>query len=350
MRWDDIYISGTGTWLAERVVTADEAVRTGRYTPEDAKRSGQLCLVVADDDERTPDMAVRASGQALRMAGTAPEELGTVLFGVTMHNGIDVWNSTAYVQRELGARRALGVEVRAGSNGGLAGLELACARLRARPDTGPALLTCADAWRDPHIDRWRADRGLVFGDGGSALVASAGPGFARLVSMVTTQDPELEGLHRGKQEFGPYRHSAEHPVDLFAQGREFLETMPKPEFLARCAAGVRAAVTEATEEAGTDVLQADHVVLPHFGERVLRGQCLDPLGLADFSRTTWEYARRVGHLGAGDQLAGLDHLVRGGTLEPGERIVLIGVGGGFSWTCAVLEIQERPRLPLPDRY
>jgi 3-oxoacyl-[acyl-carrier-protein] synthase-3 len=343
LRWDDIHITGTGAWLPEATVTTAEAVRTGRYGQDEADRSLQERLVVADGDDRTPDFAVRAGRQALDRAGTGPDQVAAVLHGVLMHNGIDVWNSVSYVQRELGAANAFGCEIRAGSNGGLAALELGAALLRGRPDSGPVLVTCADAWRAPYFDRWRADSGLVFGDGGSALVASREQeGFACLASLVTTQDPELEGLHRGNEDFGPYRHSARQPIDLFRRAQEFMTTMPKEEVWERGATGLRTAVERATDEAGTSVKEADHVVLPHFGAHLLARQCLEPLGLADFDRTTWEFARRVGHIGAGDQLAGLNHLAASGALAPGQKVVLVGVGGGFNWTCAVLEILHIP--------
>jgi 3-oxoacyl-[acyl-carrier-protein] synthase-3 len=46
----------------------------------------------------------------------------------------------------------------------------------------------------------------------------------------------------------------------------------------------------------------------------------------------------VGHLGAGDQFAGLAHLVDTGLLHLGQTCVLVGIGAGFSWTVAVLEV------------
>lgn len=342
MIWNEIFISGTGTWFPDEVVSARDAVLGGQYSADEAEHSQQISLTVSAESDRTPDMAVRASRSALRQAGTGPEELALVLFGVLMHNGVDVWNATSYVQRRLGAVNALGAEIRAGSNGGLTALEVACSMLSARHDVGPALVTCSDAWRAPHFDRWQADSGLVFGDGGAAMVVSREGGFARVLSMVTTQDPELEGLHRGAQEFGPYRHNAQHPIDLFRRAQEFIETMPRDEIWERGATGLRAAVDQATAEASLNVKEADYVVLPHFGARLLTRQCLEPLGLSDFTGTTWDFARRTGHLGAGDQIAGLDHLHRTGALAKGQRVVLLGVGGGFNWTCAVLEITDSP--------
>lgn len=58
--------------------------------------------------------------------------------------------------------------------------------------------------------------------------------------------------------------------------------------------------------------------------------------------TNWEWSRTVGHLGAGDQFASLAHLVDSGRARPGDRCVLIGVGAGYSWGCAVVEIDTVP--------
>jgi 3-oxoacyl-[acyl-carrier-protein] synthase-3 len=48
----------------------------------------------------------------------------------------------------------------------------------------------------------------------------------------------------------------------------------------------------------------------------------------------------VGHLGAGDQICGFNHLLETDRVRPGDRVMLLGVGAGFSWSCAVLEVLE----------
>ncbi|HEX8869078.1 MAG TPA: 3-oxoacyl-[acyl-carrier-protein] synthase III C-terminal domain-containing protein, partial [Lentzea sp.] len=81
----------------------------------------------------------------------------------------------------------------------------------------------------------------------------------------------------------------------------------------------------------------DWVVLPHFGRRRLDVNYLRPYGIEP-ERTTWEWSRTVGHLGAGDQFASLAHLVDTGKARSGQRVVMFGVGAGYSWGCAVLEM------------
>jgi 3-oxoacyl-[acyl-carrier-protein] synthase-3 len=60
-------------------------------------------------------------------------------------------------------------------------------------------------------------------------------------------------------------------------------------------------------------------------------------------RATWEFSRTVGHLGAGDQIAGFNDLLERGELAAGDRVLFVGGGSGFSCTCAVVEILDVPR-------
>ena len=54
----------------------------------------------------------------------------------------------------------------------------------------------------------------------------------------------------------------------------------------------------------------------------------------DVSASTWGFGSTTGHLGAGDQAAGLDHLLRSGAAKPGQRVLLIGSATGFACTVA----------------
>lgn len=69
--------------------------------------------------------------------------------------------------------------------------------------------------------------------------------------------------------------------------------------------------------------------VPHFGETLLRRQCLEPLGLKPMD-TTSQFGARIGHTGAADPLLGLQHLRSKSALTPGDYVALIGIGAGFT--------------------
>jgi 3-oxoacyl-[acyl-carrier-protein] synthase III len=65
------------------------------------------------------------------------------------------------------------------------------------------------------------------------------------------------------------------------------------------------------------------------------------LGVSE-EQTTWEYGRRTGHVGAGDWVLGLEHLLTGNELRAGDLVLLFGGGAGYTCTAAVVEILRVP--------
>jgi 3-oxoacyl-[acyl-carrier-protein] synthase-3 len=341
MRYESLFVAGLGSRLP-RPVPIDEHIADGLYDPEEQDETGQLAVTIAGPDDTQPDMAVRAGRLALERSTLPAESVSLLLHAVTAHNGLDGWNTAAYLHRQiLAGGSGLAVEVRQLSNGAMAAIELAAAYLTAGADREAALITSADRFCAPAYDRWRTSWGLVFADGASAAVLSRTGGVARVLSCVTVSDPELEGMHRGSLPFTAAPDPAEYPLDFRARTLDFAQHMGLEETGRRMAAGLRAAVTQAIAEADIKITDADYYVVPGFGRRLLHRECLDPLGIP-IDRTTFSWHAQVGHLGAADQFASLTHLSEAGLLEPGQRVLLIGIGGGFNWTCAVLNILERP--------
>jgi 3-oxoacyl-[acyl-carrier-protein] synthase-3 len=340
MRWNDLYVSGTGAWLP-KAVEVSEAMAGGRYPTESAERSAQLSVTVAGKDEYLPDMAVGAARQALARSGSSTGDVVAVFHSTVLHAGLDVWNLGSYIQRSVARPNAFVAEVRSGSNGGLVAVETAAAYLRAHQETGVAVVSAGDRWPEPYFDRWRADR-IVYADGAAAVTLSRTGGFAQLLAMVTRTDPELEGMHRGTERLAGIGSGPLEPVDLDRRHREFLAELSREEVWRRLDAGIRGTCAQALEEAGITGGEVDRFVVPHFGLWLTRRQILEPLGITDLGRTTWDFSRQVGHLGAGDQLAGLNHLAETGELRPGQHVLLVGAGAGFTWTGAVLRILRTP--------
>ncbi|WP_262391696.1 ketoacyl-ACP synthase III family protein [Nocardiopsis sp. CNR-923] len=394
MRYARMYVAGTGRWLPP-TVRVEDAVRDGRCRSSDVWRTG-IESVCVSEDASGPEMAARAAREALARAGVDHADL--VLHASTYHQGHDMWAPASYVQRaalgeggspgsgaagdiphrsvpggsvlpargsgprghagsgtgpERVGRTADGsggrgtaehgpaFEVRQLSNGGLAALELAAGYLSAGGGRSTALLTTGDRFCPPGFDRWVTDPGTIYGDGGTALVLSNRRGFARLISLVTASDPGLEGMQRGRRPFGaaPLEHGT--PVDVDAARRGFVADHGLDAVLERIDAGQEAALDRALSEADLKIEDVARFVLPNLGLARMRAHFLHRFEI-DPERTTWEWGRRIGHLGAGDQFAGLHHLVASGGLLPGERCVLVGVGAGFTWSVAVVELLHRP--------
>jgi 3-oxoacyl-[acyl-carrier-protein] synthase-3 len=342
MQLNDIYLDSLGVRLGRRVDLAD-AVADGRYPASEYKANGLTGAVVSD--EFAPDMAIHAVRQALSRSTVNPAGIRLLLHASTWFQGQDVWTPSSYIQQHTIGGRAPAIEVDQKSNGGMAALGLAVGYLSACPDDAAVLITTGERFCEPGWDRFRSESGTVMADGGTALLVTRRPGFARVLSAVLTSDSSLEGMYRGRS-LRDAPASGDKPINMRSRKTDFMRKRLSDldAISLQVAGGVGGCIREALAEAKTTVEEVRHFVMPNVGQTVRWWKLLDEMGVG-LDRTTWEFGRTIGHLGAGDQVAGLDHLIETGALEPGDRVVIAGTGYGFNWGCAVLEILEKPSRP-----
>ncbi|MBO2437676.1 ketoacyl-ACP synthase III family protein [Actinomadura nitritigenes] len=340
MRYEDIHVAGIGRHLPDPIETAD-AERRGLCARKDVWRTGIEAVCVSA--EAPPVMAADAARRAMADAGADPSDIELILHASVHYQGHDLWAAASYVQREAVGNACPAVEVGQQSNGGMAAIELAASFLAARPAGAKALVSTGDRFALPGFDRWRTDPGTICGDGGTAMVLARGAGTPEdgrdavlLRSAVSVSDPGLEKLGRGARPFADAPLEAARPIDAETPREEAVSELGFTEVLRRLRDGQVRAVEGALSEAGVERGDIDWFVLPHLGLPKMNVQFFEPLGV-DRERTTWDWGSRIGHLGAGDQIAGLGELVVSGRLAPGERCLLAGVGAGFTWSAAVVE-------------
>jgi 3-oxoacyl-[acyl-carrier-protein] synthase-3 len=341
MRCDGIGIASVADWLPGRVQT-EGVLSAGGYDADEYRETGTEAVTVADD-MAAPDMAVAAALRALEAAAVSPEEVSVLLHACLYHQGHDFWPVASYIQRcALPGNQALAVTVGQMSNGGLAALELGAAYLAAAPARSAALITAADRFCTPGFDRWRSDTGIVYGDGGAAAVLVKGDGCGRLLSIASVSDPSLEQMHRGGDPFTPAPWHNGQPLDIGRRKRAYLHQVGLSSTLERFGRGLREVVATALDEAGMTLPEVARFVLPNVGVKLIEREYLAHLDI-EWSQTIWhEWGKYTGHLGAADQLAGLSELLTNRWVEVGDRVALIGVGAGFTWTCALVEIASLP--------
>jgi 3-oxoacyl-[acyl-carrier-protein] synthase-3 len=338
MKIDQLFIAGIDTFLPP-AVSVKQAVADGRYDAREAAETALESVLVADD-QAPPDMAVRAARGAVARSGVDPAAISLILHASLYFQGIVFHPTASYIHNAaLGHHSALALEVNGASNGGLCSLELAATYLAASPVGAAALITTADNFCTPLFDRWKSHAGLVMADGASAMVLSRQRGFARVLSVATVSDPRFEHLNRGNE---PFRRVPV-PIELHRRRTEHTVEGSRDKHSRRFRNGLRAAVDHALRDSHTELAGIAHFSFSHIGRNLLEREYYRELEINE-SVTTWRFGRRTGHMGAGDQIAGLSFAMDHGALNPGDRFMMLGVGGGFTWSAAVIEIQER--LPL----
>ncbi|GAA0459417.1 hypothetical protein Ade02nite_13410 [Paractinoplanes deccanensis] len=336
---DRIGIAAATTWLPGTRQSADEARLLGRIDAEDLPATGAHSVPVAEE-ESAPDMAVLAGAEALRRAGTPAGRLALLAHAWIYHQGHDFWSPAHYVAARLGADRALPLGVAQMCNGGAAGLTTAVTRVLADPQPAEALVTTADRFTLPGFDRWRGDYAVAYGDGATAaLVRRYEPGRddLALLSLAVASAPELERMHRGDDPFSPAPRWLSSQVNVRRTKKAFLSAGGMRQFRDTARDKVREVLGRALAEAGVapDDPLLRTVLLPRLGPGTLELMYL-PVVEDTVKATPAVLGADTGHLGAGDFLANLADLSAPARLGAGELAVVLGGGGGFSWTCAVV--------------
>ncbi|MFB7190500.1 hypothetical protein ACFCZT_35555 [Streptomyces sp. NPDC056230] len=145
-------ITGTGSYLPERIVSNETATARAGVTAEWIER--KTCIRerrCAADHEAASDLATEAALRALADAGARPEELAWIVVATSIPDHPQP--ATAVFVRRLGARRAAAFDVNA-----------VCADFIATLHAGSRLLTVpetdgGDAWRSSSAARSTSDPG-----------------------------------------------------------------------------------------------------------------------------------------------------------------------------------------------
>jgi 3-oxoacyl-[acyl-carrier-protein] synthase-3 len=342
-------IAAAELWLPESRARADAAVREGRLRERQALDVGHAEIPVAERDS-PPEMAVYAARAALEVAGVDADRLDIICHAWMYYQGHDLWSPAHYIAHELGAHHALPVGIQQVCNGGSAAVELTAARLVAagQDPAGTArwgLVTTADRFAGPGFDRWASDYGVVYGDGGTAVLlrVPADPSDVLVLrSVASTAAPELEVMHRGADPFALAARAHRERVDMRATKRAFLHEYGNEPLIRANQRSIRIVVAEALRDAGMDPRdrRLRYAVLPRFGLRTLQESWI-PVLAECMDAEPVNYGQATGHLGAGDAIAGLADLVRRRALAPGEAALVLSAGAGFTWSCLLVQATSR---------
>lgn len=308
-------IAGTGSYLPAQVLTNDDLARRGVDTSDEwvRTRTGIRQRHVAAEGELTSDLALAAAQRALAAAGFAASDLDTIIVATTTPDMI--FPSTACIlQDRLGVRGGPAFDVQAVCSGFVYALSVADAMIR----TGAAknaLVVGAETYS--HILDWSDRRTCVlFGDGAGAvvLVPSAEPGI--LATRL-----HADGSQRGILSVpGQVR-------DGKVTGRPFLQMDGQAVFKL----AVRALTEVADEALAAAGLSREAIdwLIPHQANLRIMDATAKRLSVPS-GRVVATVDRHANTSAASVPLA-LDEAVRDGRIRPGDHVMMLGVGGGFTW-------------------
>ena len=307
-------IAGTGRYLPAKVLTNAELEKLVATNDEWIRsRTGIAQRHIAADDEATSDLALHASRRALEAAGLAPQDVDLVIVATTTPDMI--FPSTACIlQDKLGATGGPAFDVQAVCSGFVYALAIADRMISAGMAKN-ALIVGAEIYS--RILDW-SDRGtcVLFGDGAGAVVLlpSDKPG-------ILTAHLHADGRHRNILCVPGQVHDGK------VQGTPFLHMDGGQVF--KFAVKVLAEVAQEALDACKMDAQSIDWLIPHQANIRIMDSTAKKLHVAhDKVVVTVD---RHGNTSAASIPLALDEAVRDGRIKPGHHVMLLGVGGGFTW-------------------
>ena len=318
-------ITGTGSALPARAVgnaeLAAELARRGVETSDDwiTARTGIRSRYVAEAGLTTAELGTRAALAALAAAGRTAADCDLIVVATSTPD--QIFPSTAcLIQAQLGNAGAAAFDVQAVCSGFVYGLTTADALLR----TGAyrcALVIGAEVFS--RILDWD-DRGtcVLFGDGAGAVVLEAADAPGLLAARLHADGSQAAILATpGRVEQGR------------VEGHPFL-TMDGHAVFRLAVSSLCDSAIEVLEAAGLQAAELDWLI-PHQANVRILSAIAKRLGVPESKLIVT--LDQHGNTSAASVPLALDAAVRDGRIQRGQRVLLQGVGGGFTWGSILLE-------------
>lgn len=320
-----IRIIGTGSYLPKKVAdnhflstivdTDDEWIR---------QRTGIKERHLSNGKEGTTYMATHAAEAALENAGITADELDMIIVA-TVSADTYVPSTSCQVQGAIGAIRATCFDLNAACSGFLFAMNTAYAYIEM--GMAKTILIIGAETLSREVDWSDRSSCILFGDGAGAAIMRQEEGEGGLIASVTGSDGSqgdvLTCKGRGIQ--NPFHQSKRKKDYLRMEGQavfRFAVTM-----VPRCIKQILKKTGYDTEDIKFFVLhQANVRILELIAKRLKVDIDKFPMNLDRYGNTS---SASIPIL--------LDELNRNNLLEPGDKIVLSGFGGGLTWGAVLIE-------------
>jgi 3-oxoacyl-[acyl-carrier-protein] synthase III len=327
-------LAATAAYLPERWMSAAEVAEASGI-PEQVivEKFGLRGKHIAAADEHVSDLAVEAARRLLAEADVDPGSIDVVLYYGSTWKDYAVWQAAPWIAHRLGCSRAYAVEYDNVSMGTPVALRAARALLVAEPEWQTALVVAA--CRESYLLDYANERSRFmfnFGDGAVAglLVADADTNLLLASHAITdgsfalqvkvpaggsVEPPSLESVRA--------RHHFLDVADPSAM-KNGLDDVSLPNFVA--------AARGALERSGLGLRDVSYVCGIHM-KRSMHDAIVGALGV-DSAKAA--YLDDTGHMSGVDPLLGLDRAVRSGEIAPGDVVLLLAAGTGYTWAATAL--------------
>lgn len=310
----NIGILGTGRCVPERVMTNDDLAKIVDTSDEWIRTRTGIEQRYISDGETTSDLASKACERALEAASIDSSEVDLIIVA-TMTPDNYTPSTACMVQQKIGAVNAACFDISAACSGFAYALSTAYQFLKV--GTYKRALVVGAEVLSKIVD-WE-DRGtcILFGDGAGAVVLGPKENADILATYSGADGEGGKHLTSSSTLFGGKK-------EIWMDGRVVYNFATS--IVNKC-------IQEVLAKTDLEVADVDHFVLHQANTRIIKSiRRKLKLGEEKF----YTNLHRYGNTSSATIPIALDEMVQAGTIKDGDNVLLIGFGGGLTWSSVAM--------------
>jgi len=327
-----VSVVGTGVYLPEKVVSNDDLAKVVDTNDEWIySRTGMRERRIARDDQATSDLAAEAAKAALSDAGVSVEEVD-LLMVATLSPDMFFPSTACFVQEKIGAKNAYCYDLGAACSGSLYALEtaknqIACGAVETALVIGAEKMSTFIDWEDRSTC-------VLFGDGSGAVVLRATGAGRGMMKGTFGSDGSLASLlwTPGGGSRNPMSH------EMLDRKEQYLK-MGGKEVYKHAVKQMTRSVLDALELNG---LTSDDIKC--FVAHQANARIIEAVGKRlKVEDRMFMNVEKYANTSAAALLIAMDEAVKSEAVQPGDLMLLVAFGGGFTWGANIVEWNKSRR-------
>ena len=340
MKGVNVGIVGVGTYLPNKIMTAKEiSDATNGVWSEEAVRLklgiNQKCI--PGDDDGTQEMGVRAAKACLENTGVDPKEIDVILCIGEEWKEYPLTTSAIYIQDQIGAVNAWGIDVQNRCCTCVAAMEIAKDMLLADDDLN-TIMVVGGYRNGDFVDYADKDMSMMFnlGAGAGAMILKKNYGKNLLLASKIMSDGSISRT-AGVEIGGIVNPITKDNLDQAYKSLRLMDAKKMKDRLNEVSMpNWYHCIDESLRKAGltrSDITYLDVLHMKRSGHFAM----LKELGLNEDQSI---YLENYGHIGQLDQILSLELALKEGKVKDGDIVCMIAAGIGYAWAANVIKWGE----------
>lgn len=324
---EEVCIKGIGAYAPNNIVSNDDLSKIVETSDEWIRERTGIGERRISTGEDTSNIAIKAANLALERANMVGEDIDLIVLATITPDSFTP-AVACLVQKAIGAKNAMAFDISAACSGFVYGVQIAHSMMKNNKAFKNALVIGVETLSK--ITNWE-DRStcVLFGDGGGAIVLSKEEGSAGIMSFYSKSigDKSEHLVVDALPVINPYvKEKKDNYQKIYMNGQEIFKFAVK---------AIIDGVNNVLEQSNLSIEDVDYIVPHQANFRIIEFVAKK---LKVDSSKFFVNLDKYGNTSSASIPLALNEMYEGNLLEKGNKIILVGFGGGLTYGATLIEL------------